>query len=119
MSSTGDSSQVAGLPAKVSRSLESVWARHAGASPEKIETMIMADTVICTIRGGTVEFSEGMVDRRSRIGEASKAETATSTYRSDALAAVEEATGRQVKFFASRSDSAADVATEIFTLDDH
>ena len=68
----------------------------------------MADTIICTITGGTVEFSEGMVDPAPAQG---------STYRSDALAAVEEATGRHVKFLASRSDTAADVATEIFTLD--
>ena len=109
---------VDGLPAEVSRSLESVWARHAGASPQEVETVIRADTVICTIRGGTVEFSEGMVDPRSFLGEKAKAAAEASTYKSDALAAVEEATGRPVRFFASRSDSAADVATEIFTLED-
>jgi uncharacterized protein YbcI len=104
-----------GLPAEVSRSLESVWARHAGTSPREVETVIMADTVICTIRGGTVEFSEGMIDPRSCLSE--KARDDDSTYNSDALAVVEEVTGRQVRFFASRSDSAADVATEIFTLE--
>ena len=107
------------MPAEVSRSLESVWARHAGAAPQEIETVVMADTVICTIRGGTVEFSEGMVDPRSFLSESAKPTAATSTYRTDALAAVEEATGRQVRFFASRSDRAADVATEIFTLEDN
>jgi len=105
-----------GLPAEVSRSLESVWAHHAGVAPQKIETVIMARTVICTIRGGTVEFSEGMVDTRSCLSGEDKAPSERSHYKSDALAAVEEATGRHVRFFASRSDNAADVATEIFTL---
>ena len=81
--------------------------------------MIRADTVICTISGGTVEFSEGMVDPSSFLSQKAKAGGAASTYKSDALAAVEEATGRHVRFFASRSDNAADVATEIFTLDDN
>jgi hypothetical protein len=107
-----------GLPAQVSRSLGSVWTRHAGVSPGEVETVIKADTVICTIRGGTVEFSEGMVDPRSCLAEGAKAEVEAHTYKDDALAAVEEATGRHVRFFASRSDSVADVATEIFTLED-
>ena len=110
--------QADGLPAEVSRSLESVWARHAGATPQEVETVIRADTVICTIRGGTVEFSEGMVDPRSFLSEKANAASIATTYKSDAMAAVEAATGRQVRFFASRTDSAADVATEIFTLDD-
>jgi len=118
VSPVSETPQVDGLPAEVSRSLDSVWARHAGASPQEIETVIRADTVICTIRGGTVEFSEGMVDPSSCLSEAAKASVASSTYKSDAMAAVEEATGRQVRFFASRSDNAADVATEIFTLED-
>ena len=114
---SGTHQEADGLPAEVSRSLESVWAHHAGRSPSEIETVIMADTIICTIRGGTVEFSEGMVDPHSCLTEGTWSLGASSTYRSDALAAVEEATGRQVRFFASRSDSAADVATEIFTLE--
>ena len=104
-----------GLPAEVSRSLGTVWARHAGRPPREVQTTIMAGTVICTIRGGTVEFSEGMVDPGWSVGESSKAPRAT--YRSDALAAVAEVTGRQDRFFASRSDSKADVATEIFSLE--
>jgi len=110
--------QADGVPAEVSRSLESVWTRHAGASPQTVETVIMADTVICTISGGTVEFSEGMVDPHSVLSKAAGPRAETSTYKSDALAAVEKATGRHVKFLASRSDRAADVATEIFTLED-
>ena len=117
MPQTNGTPQADGLPAEVSRSLESVWARHAGASPQEVETVIRADTVICTLRGGTVEFSEGMVDPATFLSEKANGGVAT-TYRSDALAAVEEVTGRHVKFFASRSDSAADVATEIFTLDE-
>ena len=117
MSPVGQTMPVDSLPAEVSRSLGSVWARHAGTSPEAVETVILADTVICTIRGGTVEFSEGMIDPQSCSGEAAKPRAAAATYRSDALTAVERATGRPVKFFASRSDSAADIATEIFTLE--
>ena len=109
-------SQAEGLPAEVSRSLESVWAHHAGTSPLEVETVIMARTVICTIRGGTVEFSEGMVDPRSCLSEGEGGPAEESAYQSDALAAVEEVTGKHVRFFASRSDSAADIATEIFTL---
>jgi hypothetical protein len=106
------------MPAEVSRSLESVWVHHAGAAPQAVETVIMARTVICTIRGGTVEFSEGMVDSRSCLSGGAEGAAEKSAYKSDALAAVEEATGRHVRFFASRSDNAADVATEIFTLED-
>ena len=114
---TNGTPQTDGLPAEVSRSLESVWVRHAGAAPQKVETVIRADTIICTIRGGTVGFSQGMVDPSTFLSDKAKDGMPT-TYRSDALAAVEEATGRHVKFFTSRSDSAADVATEIFTLDE-
>ena len=117
MSSLSDTPRVKGMPAEVSRSLESVWARHAGASPQAIETVMMADTVICKISGGTVEFSEGMVAPQGSLTEETRAAAEESTYKSDALAAVEEVTGRHVKFFASRSDPAADVATEIFTLE--
>jgi hypothetical protein len=106
-----------GLPAEVSRSLESVWAHHAGAAPQAVVTVIMARTVICTISGGTVEFSEGMVDSRSCLSGGAKGPAERSAYKSDALAAIEEATGCHVRFFASRSDHAADVATEIFTLE--
>lgn len=104
-----------GLPAEVSRSLESVWSQHSGAAPKAVETVIMASTIICTIRDDAVELSEGMVDARRRPAEGGGAQ---STYRADALAAVAEATGRRVKYFVSRSDSGAGVATEIFTLDE-
>jgi hypothetical protein len=104
-----------GLPAEVSRSLESVWSRHAGAAPKEVETVIRASTIICTIRDDTVELGDGIVDARRRPAEGDGAQ---STYRAEALAAVTEATGRRVKYFVSRSDSAAGTATEIFTLDE-
>ena len=110
----GEPGLAQGLPAVISRSLETVWTRHAGRAPQKVETAIRAGTVICTIHGGTVEFSEGMIDPGWSVGEGSDAPR--ETYRSDALAAIVQATGRQVRFFASRSDTEADVATEIFSL---
>ena len=113
----GGAPQAEGLPAEVSRSLESVWAHHSGTAPTEVETVILARTIICTIRGGTVEFSEGMLDSRGCLSQGEREPAEKSAYQSDALAAVEQATGRHVRFFAGRSDSAADIATEIFTLE--
>ncbi|HKG35905.1 MAG TPA: hypothetical protein VKA89_05650 [Solirubrobacterales bacterium] len=93
--------------------MRSVWISHAGSAPREVETTIRANTVICTMTGGTVEFSEGMIEARVAPDGPS-----SSDYRADAVAAVVGVTGQRVKFLLSKSDPAADVATELFTLEE-
>src|SRR6476620_5733345 len=47
----------AGLPARVSESLEAVWTRYSGKAPGNVETDICRNVVTCTLRGGVIEFS--------------------------------------------------------------
>lgn len=102
-----------GLPARISQAMRSVWIRHTGHAPRQIETMIRANTVVCRMSGGTVEFSEGMIESDAAVGV-----TPSSGYKSDAVAAVVGVTGQRVRFLVSESDPVADVATERFTLED-
>jgi hypothetical protein len=102
-----------GLPARVSQAIRSVWIRHAGSAPREIETAIRANTITCTMTGGTVEFSEGMIESGAASGGPPESE-----YKADAVAAVVGVTGQRVKLLVSKSDPAADVATEIFTLEE-
>ena len=103
----------AGLPARVSQAMRSVWIRHAGSAPRQVETMIRANTVLCTMTGGTVEFSEGMIESGVATDGPSSPD-----YKTDAVAAVVGVTGQRVKFLLSKSDPVADVATELFTLEE-
>src|SRR5436190_16397116 len=88
----------AGLPARISQAMRSVWIRHTGHAPRQVETMIRANTVICRMTGGTVEFSEGMIESHTALGE-----PPSSGYKSDAVAAVVGVTGQRVRFLVSES----------------
>jgi hypothetical protein len=105
----------AGLPGRVSESLEALWTHYAGAPPGDVQTAIRGNVIICTLSGGVVEFSEGMVAPPT-VGPGSTGDPAGSDYRTDVIAAVVDLTHQPVRSLVSSHDGETDVATEVFTL---
>lgn len=117
MTDTGTTQQGAGLPAQISQSLELVWTRHSGRRPRAVETAIRGNVVICDVRGGAVEFSEGMLEPAASTPPESAEDDGASSYSTDAVAVVGRLTRQRVRLLASTLDREADVATERFVLE--
>ena len=97
-------------------SLASVWRNYAGERPTEVETRISGTHVTCVLKGATRQFDEGLAAAAADHDGVSRKLT-TSTFRSDAIHAVNRATRRKVMAFVSKHDANTDVATQLFILD--
>jgi hypothetical protein len=111
---------------EISRSVGSIWQRHAGARPT-VSTEIEGDVVTCVIEGSTdivaVEVAEAVVVAE---GDAEPAEAkpvdgkkllSTGAYRADAIICVARSTRRRVMGFISSRDADAGTSTQRFILE--
>ena len=102
------------LSDELSRSLGSIWQRHAGGRPS-------AATI--EISGNVVKFV--MVDAVSAVAEPAEDGSApdealspdSGDYKLEAIAAVARITGRRVRGFIPKRDSKTDVATDTYILE--
>ena len=102
------------LSDELSRSLSSIWQRHAGGRPS---------TATIELSGNVVRFV--MVDAVSAVAEppedGSASVEARSTdsgdYKLDVIAAVTRITGRRVRGFIPKRDAKTDVATDTYILE--
>jgi hypothetical protein len=102
------------LSDELSRSLGSIWQRHAGGRP--------SDATI-EISGNVVKFV--MVDAVSAAAEPAEDGSApnealspdSGDYRLEVIAAVTKITGRRVRGFIPKRDSKTDVATDTYILE--
>jgi uncharacterized protein YbcI len=104
------------MPAQISSSLASVWSNYAGERPTDIDTVIRGSKISCVLRDAVKDFDDGM----SASAEAEpppERKLTTSTYRNDAIKAVERVTRRRVLAFMTDHDEKTDVATEAFILE--
>ena len=87
-----------GLPTEITRSLVSLWTRHAGKAPTAARTEIRGNVVTCVL-------DDAVGDHKHRA------------YKREAVAAVARVTRQRVTSFISSHDGDTDVATEVFTLE--
>ena len=105
---------------QITRSLGSVWSRHASERPSEITTEINDSVVKCTFKDAVASFNAGPVVEEEANGNRVAKESRVSNpsaYRHAAIAAVSKVTGRRVMGFIPKHDKKTDVATEKFILE--
>jgi uncharacterized protein YbcI len=105
-----------GMPARISSALASVWRSYAGERPTDVSTAIRGAKVSCVLRNAVSSFDDGITASAAAEPRPARRLTA-STYRDDAIDAVERVTRRRVLAFMTNHDAKTDVATEAFILE--
>jgi uncharacterized protein YbcI len=105
-----------GMPAQISSSLAAVWSSYAGERPTDVSTVIRGTKIACVLKDAVSGFDEGMIASAAAEPPPERKLTA-STYRNDAIKAVERVTRRRVMAFMTDHDEKTNVATERFILD--
>jgi len=108
------------LADQITRSLSSVWSRHASQRPSEVTTEISDSVVKCTFKGAVASFNEGPAVEEDAGGNGDAEDSRVSNpsaYRYEAIAAVSRATERRVVGFIPKHDKKTDVAIEKFILD--
>jgi hypothetical protein len=110
--------QGSGAPTRcdeISRSMGSVWQRHAGHRPSQVSTQISDSVVTCELHDAIrdPDADEPAEGERPRPG----ASPESAGYRHEAIAAVSRITRRRVMGFIPRHDAKTSTATETFILD--
>ncbi|MQA75189.1 MAG: hypothetical protein GEU88_12735 [Solirubrobacterales bacterium] len=100
---------------EISRSIGSVWQRHAGHRPSEVSTEISNSVVKCELHDAIrdAKAEEPPEDESPRPD----ASPESAGYRHDAIAVVARITGRRVMGFIPRHDAKTSIATETFILD--
>ena len=105
---------------QITRSLGSVWSRHASERPSEITTEINDSVVKCTFKDAVASFNAGPVVEEDASGNEVAEESRVSNpsaYRHEAIAAVSRLTERRVVGFIPKHDKKTDTATEKFILE--
>ena len=106
---------------QISKSLGSVWSRHASQRPSEISTEINGSVVLCTFKDAVAGFNAGPAVEEHADGNGAKPEESRvsnpNAYRHEAIAAVSRLTERRVVGFIPKHDKKTDVATEKFILE--
>jgi hypothetical protein len=105
----------ADLSEELSRSLGSIWQRHAGGRPETTTVEISGDVVKCVMEGAVSSIdTEPTVDES---GAAVLRSPSSTRYRNEAVAAVGRITRRRVRGFIPKRDEKSDLATDTYILE--
>jgi hypothetical protein len=105
---------------QITRSLGSVWSRHASGRPSEISTEIHDSVVKCVFKDAVASFNAGPVVEDAGDGKKEPEESRVSNpsaYRHEAIAAVSRLTERKVVGFIPKHDKKTDIATETFILE--
>ena len=108
--------QALGLPAQITGSLASLWARYAGDPPSDVRTELRGDVVTCVLVDAVAAFekrSGGQPARENAAGGSG----ALASYKAEAVETIVRLTRQRVSSFVSSHDRETNVATEIFTLE--
>jgi hypothetical protein len=103
------------LSEELTRSLSSIWQRHAGERPSAANTELSGDVVrfvIQDVNGSTAP--EPSADSNGSAGEPL---LDSAGYKHEAIAAVAKITRRRVRAFISKRDKKTDVGTDTFILE--
>jgi hypothetical protein len=100
---------------ELSRSLGSIWQRHAGGRPSTTSVEISGDVVKYVMEGAV-----SSIDTEPAVDE-SGAEVirspSSSRYQNEAIAAVRRITKRRVRGFIPKRDEKSDLATDTYILE--
>ena len=116
----GDEASAPSMADQITRSLGSVWSRHASERPSEVTTEISDSVVKCTFKDAVASFDAGPVVEEDASGNGVAEESRVSNpsaYRQEAIAAVSRVTERRVVGFIPKHDKKTDVATEKFILE--
>jgi uncharacterized protein YbcI len=105
-----------GMPAQISSSLASVWSSYVGERPTDVDTVIRGTKISCVLRDAVTGFDEA-IDASAVAEPPPERKLTASTYRQDAIKAVERVTRRRVLAFMTDHDAKTNVATEAFILE--
>lgn len=107
------------LAAAISNAIVGIHSKHYGKGPTKAKTYLIDDTVVCvlqdvftTVERTLIENGKGELVREVRT-------TFQYTMRHEFLDAIRDLTGRRARAFMSQIDWDADMAVELFILEDH
>ncbi len=117
---TDEASAPPSVADQITRSLGSVWSRHASERPSEITTEISDSVVKCTIKDAVASFNAGPAVEEDANGNGVAEEPRVSNqraYRQEAIAAVARLTERRVVGFIPKHDKKTDVAIEKFILE--
>ena len=104
------------LSDEITRSLGTVFQRHASERPTEISTEVDEDVVRCVFKDAVASFDAGPASESDGPVEEPRV-TNTAGYRNAAIAAVAKATNRRVVGFIPKHDKKTDVATATFLLE--
>ena len=108
-------SRRADLSEELSRSLGSIWQRHAGGRPETTSVEISGDVVKYVMEGAVSNIdTEPSVDESG--AEVLRSPSST-RYQNEAIAAVRRITRRRVRGFIPKRDEKSDLATDTYILE--
>ena len=105
---------------QITKSLGSVWSRHASERPSEVTTEISDSVVKCTFKDAVASFNAGPVVEEEANGNGVAEESRVpnpTAYRHEAIAAVSRVTERRVVGFIPKHDKKTDIATEKFILE--
>ena len=106
-----------GLPGEVTKSLVSLWTKHAGTAPTDARTVIRGNVVTCVLVDAVGGYNRSMVARGSTDAMWGVGDPAPVAYKREAVAAVTGLTRQRVASFVSSHNRDTHVATEVFTLE--
>ena len=102
------------LSDQLSRSLGSIWRRHAGGRPSAA-TIEISGNVVKFVMVDAVSAPAEPAEDGSALDEALSPDSGD--YRFDVIAAVTRITGRRVRGFIPKRDAKTDVATDTYILE--
>lgn len=106
-----------GVPAKLTASLASLWAKYAGRGPTNARTDIRGNVVTCVLVDAVGDFNRRMIAQQTHDTVRGAGKLTREGYKREAVAAVVRLTRQRVGSFVSSHDRDTDVATEVFTLE--
>ena len=112
----GDGASGPSLSEEITRSLGSVWARHASSRPGAVNTEIRDHVVECVFTDAVASFNAGPQPEEGEDATESRVSNPAG-YRQAAIATVSRLTERRVVGFIPKHDEKTDVATEKFILE--
>ena len=106
------------LAAAISNAIVGIHSKHYGKGPTKAKTYLVDDTVVCVMQDVFTTVEHTLIQNGK--GEMVREVRTTFQYalRAEFTDAIRELTGREPRAFLSQIDWDADIAVEVFVLED-
>ena len=102
--------------ARISTAMVRLHKKYTGRGPVRARTVVGNGIVVCVLEDTLTHPERTLVDAGNDDQVLAMRRTIQSVLRDEAVAAVEEATGRDVLSFMSENDINPDVSAEVFVL---